>query len=588
MKKMISLLLVTVLGLSCLIPALAENETREPVLSETTAAAQTSAAPPATQPAGTPVTEWTTAAVDEKEPTTAAPAPAAGEETTAAESAAPEQTVSKALKNQYNAWKFFREFLDERGSYNKAFRRLYADDPDLTVVDHLVFLKVQGDRSIEPHYALVDYFDTDEAEAAATTLHIPAKVNGLPVWIVMYRWSDWADGIVGSGYSNNTVTEVILDEGVAVAAYAFKNFTALKTVKIPSTAKDIGYSAFEDCKNLKKIVGAEHVAEVHSSAFSGCKKLASFPHMETLKTIEGNAFSGCAFKKLTLSGNALLSVGDEDNYSAWRAFADNKKLTSVAFLDGSKKKNLVIGFSTFWGCTALKTVIFPKKCKEIVIEDNAFYGCTSLKWWPVNPEKITEIWRFAFAGCTSLEHVMLPAGIKVVSEDAFKDCKNLKSLDLRSENIDLLSRRCDSGTSYQTDDYNGVSTNFVKFLPKTCTVYVANKDMKVTVKAHGCKGKVQIKVPVGMPKNIRAEKKGKNYTLKWSKVKNADGYRVYFYPYSGKRTYKNVRGGATALTLKNFSPDKYHSVAVKAFRVVDGDVSWGTPLFGAPGAMEKK
>ena len=181
MKKMISLLLVTVLGLSCLIPALAENETREPVLSETTAAAQTSAAPPATQPAGTPVTEWTTAAVDEKEPTTAAPAPAAGEETTAAESAAPEQTVSKALKNQYNAWKFFREFLDERGSYNKAFRRLYADDPDLTVVDHLVFLKVQGDRSIEPHYALVDYFDTDEAEAAATTLHIPAKVNGLPV-----------------------------------------------------------------------------------------------------------------------------------------------------------------------------------------------------------------------------------------------------------------------------------------------------------------------------------------------------------------------------------------------------------------------
>lgn len=489
------------------------------------------------------------------------------------------------LQSQYAEWKSDR---GENARYHRAYRQFYATDPDLTIVGHMVFQKHEKKRWSEAYYALLDYFDTDEAEALAWTMRIPSEVNGLPVSLRIYGDDDYADGFFYNGYNNDTVRKIILDEGFTyVDSFAFTNFTSLWSVRIPKTVTTVGYGAFRGCRNLSRITGGEGITTVLGLAFSGCEKLASFPHMETLKTIEGDAFSGCGFKKLTLSGNAWLSCGDEDNYSAWRAFADNKKLTSVVFLDGSKKKNLVIGFSTFWGCTALKTVVFPKKCKEIVIEDNAFYGCTSLKW-PGNPEKITEIWRFAFAGCTSLEHVMLPAGIKVVSEDAFKDCKNLKSLDLRSENIDLLSRRCDSGTSYQTDDYNGVSTNFVKFLPKTCTVYVANKDMKVTVKAHGCKGKVQIKVPVGMPKNIRAEKKGKNYTLKWSKVKNADGYRVYFYPYTGKRTYKNVRGGAAALTLKNFSPEKYHSVAVKAFRVVDGDVSWGTPLFGAPGAMEKK
>ena len=540
MKKLITLLLALLLCLSCLVPAFAED-----------------AAKPETQAAF-------------------------AEEGTAGSSretaVGPKDTKTAALKRQYEEWKFNREFFDDRYGYNKDFRQFYAEDPALTVVDHMVFLKVEATRWTEAHYALIDYFDTDEAEAAATTLRIPAKVNDLPVWIVMYDWSDWADGIYGTGYSNDTVTKVILEEGVGAAAYAFKNFTALKTVKIPSTATSIGYSAFEGCKNLKKIVGAENVTEVHSAAFCGCEKLAFFPHMETLKVIEGDAFSGCAFKSLTLAGSGWLSGGDEDNYSAQNAFANNKKLKSVTFLDGSKKKPLYIGFGAFCGCTALKTVTLPKKCKEIVIEDMAFKGCTALKTLR-NTDRVTALWRFAFENCAALETFTLPAGVKTVAVDAFKGCKGLRTFHLLSDDIDLFSKRFSSGTRYQNDPSDEVSTNFIETLPKTCTVYVPTKEMKQTVLLHGCKGPVKVNVPVAAPKTFTATKQGSKVAFQWSKIKNADGYRLYVYNARTKAFEKlaTLQAPKTSVTLKTAGK----TFAVRAFRIINGDVSWSKAVKSA-------
>ncbi|MBQ7597647.1 MAG: leucine-rich repeat domain-containing protein [Clostridia bacterium] len=583
MKKLISLLLALLVCAACLLPTFAE--TTETETEATTAAenAETSAPAP-TEPDTAAASDWTTTAIDAESPapTNEVTRPAAGETETT--TAAPDETQAttvqpteedgdSSLRESYETWKGDR---GDNARYHRAYRKFYATDPDLTIVDHMVFKKHEKTKWNEAYYALLDYFDTDEAEATTVKLRIPSKVNGLPVSLRLYGDDDYVDGYFYNGYSNDTVRLVVLEEGfTGVASYAFTNFTALLKVKIPKTVTVIGYGAFCGCKWLQKIVGGENIAEVRSFAFDGCARLASFPHMETLRLIEGNAFSGCAFKKLNLSGDLRLSIGDEDNYSAWNAFADCKNLKAVTFLDGSGKKGLLIGMGSFRGCTSLKTVTLPKKCPDIQMEDNAFYGCTSLQTLK-NLDKLTEIGRFTFANCTSLTSVTLPAGIKFVAEDAFKGCKGLKTLDLRSKNIDLFSQQYNSGWSYQLDDYNGVSTNFIKFLPKKCTVYVVNKDMKLAVKAHGCRGTVKIRVAVGAPKTFKAAKQGSAVRLQWSKVKNADGYRLYVYNTKTKtfEKLKTVKAPILSATVKTDGK----TFAVRAFRKVDGDVSWGAAV----------
>ena len=559
MKKLISFLLAILICLGCLVPAFAE-ETADPT--ETTEAAQTTSA-------------------DEEE--TAAPTadtsgdpmgPEAASEPEFEEDYYYSEAYYTSLESQYIRWKGDR---GDNARYHRAYRQFYATDPDLTIVDHMVFKKHEKTRWSEAYYALLDYFDTDEAEALAWTLKIPSEVNGLPVSLRLYGDDDYADGFFYNCYSNDTVHEIILDEGfTGVASYAFTNFTALWTVKLPTTVTTVGYGAFQGCKNLRKIVGGENITTVRGLAFDGCAWLSSFPHMETLKVIEGNAFSGCAFKKLTLSGNVSLSGGDEDNYSAWSAFEGCRNLQKVTFLDGSKKKPLWIGHSTFKNCTALKTVVFPKKCSFVDIFDLAFSGCTALETVK-NTDKLTGISRFGFENCISLKSIVLPAGIKSVSEDAFKGCKNLKAVELKSADIDLFGRKISSGWIYGADTRGEVSGNFVQLLPKTCTVYVVNKNMKTTVKNHGFKGKVQIKVDVKAPKTLKetkhmSTKQENSVRLQWSAVKNADGYRVYAVnAKTGKLTaLKTVKAPTTCVTLKTTGK----TFAVKAFRKIDGDVSW--------------
>ena len=542
MNKLISFFLAALLCLGCLVPAFAE----ETVESEITTAAEEETTAAATD------TSWDPQVPSHDDPDFL-------------------EDEYNSLQSQYVRWKSDR---GENARYHRAYRQFYATDPDLTIISHMVFKKHEKTRWSEAYYALLDYFDTDEAEALAWTLRIPSKVNGLPVVLRLAGDDEYVDGCFYNGYSNDTVRKIILDEGFTyVDSFAFTNFTSLWSVRIPNSVTTVGYGAFQGCRNLRRITGGENITTVRGLAFDGCSWLASFPHMETLKTIEGNAFSGCAFKKLTLSGNVLLSVGDEDNYSAWSAFEGCRNLQKVTFLDASRKKPLCIDHSTFKDCTALKTVILPKKCSYVSIYDKAFSGCTALKTIK-NTDKLTGISRYGFENCISLKSIVLPAGIKSVSEDAFKGCKALNTVELKSADIDLFGKKVESGWWYETDKHGWVTSNFVQFLPKTCTVYVVNKNMKTTVKNHGCKGTVKIKVDVKAPKTLKATKQGSAVTLKWSKVKDADGYRLYAVnAKTGKLTkLKTVKAAVTSLTLKTGEK----TFAVRAFKKIDGDVSWST------------
>ena len=455
MKKLLAFLLAALLCLSCLVPAFAE----------------------------------------EPEPTTAAP------DATQATTEPPEETTeAPALPEAYLKWAHGGPY-DDRGAFDRSFRQYYAADLDVEIINNMVFLKgtVNQYPSKETGYRLIDFFATDELERTVKTLRIPAEVNGLRVMILPVCQTDPPIDDPDAAVSNDSVTKVILDEGFTeVPRFAFRNFTALKTVRLPASVLCIERSAFENCKKLSKLLGGG-VVQVETAAFKNCKKLASFPKMENIVGIQGNAFYGCGFETLTLNGTGHMvgASGDFDYYAMSDAFANCKKLKSVTFLPSGKYPRLWIGAGAFRGCSALESVTFPKKTNGIHILRRAFQDCTKLKTLK-NVGKLKTISNNAFARCTSLERFVLPEGIEMVAERPFKGCKNLKTLDIRSADIDLFGRGYGLYGNYYWGSTTGASeevssANFVKYLPKGCTVFVPTIEMQQIAQIHGCKNTIKVK-----------------------------------------------------------------------------------------------
>ena len=316
--------------------------------------------------------------------------------------------------------------------------------------------------------------------------------------------------------------------------------------------------------------GCEGLETVMSGAFAGCERLYAFENMDKLRSFEGAAFANTGFKTLTLAANVCLGGGDEDYYEVWRVFDGCKKLKKVTFLPGDEKSVVEIGNEAFRNCTALKTVVLPKQCGRITIGDYAFQNCAALQSIQ-NTDRLTTIERRVFEGCSSFQSLILPAGLQNGAYDTFRGC-SLKKLYIRSKDTKLFDGSYEAYWLYGEDISSFIDENFLKELPKTCTVYVVSKDMKYAVKSHGFKGTVKIQVPVSAPKTVKATKQNGKVTISWTKVRLCDGYRVWAYDAkSGKYTkLATVKAGVTSVTVKSNAKQ----FAVRAYINEGGDVSW--------------
>ena len=138
-------------------------------------------------------------------------------------------------------------------------------------------------------------------------------------------------------------------------------------------------------------------------------------------------------------------------------FSECTELTEVEL-----PENLTaIADHAFYGCTGLTQVRFPARLR--VLAPDAFCGCSRLENFEVSPENrnlsavdglllsgdqtelircppgrtgvcevpgtVTVIQRFAFYGCTKLTGVQLPAGLRKIGEEAFRE-SGLRSVEL--------------------------------------------------------------------------------------------------------------------------------------------------------------
>ena len=218
--------------------------------------------------------------------------------------------------------------------------------------------------------------------------------------------------------------DVVIPEGVVYIGdvfseakyYGFELPHPLTSITIPKSMTEISHGAFTYCLSLKKVVLPDTLTKIGDYAFSDCAELTELTIPDGVTKIGERAFAGCKKLNITLPSK-LESIED----AAFRDCA----ITSIIIPKGVTK----VGKDAFLRCNKIKSAgpagggydyEFPWTEE---IPDNAFAGMRKLKK-VVLPATIKKVGNNAFKDCKELNDLTMPARIKV-SKTAFKGCDKL-------------------------------------------------------------------------------------------------------------------------------------------------------------------
>ena len=206
---------------------------------------------------------------------------------------------------------------------------------------------------------------------------------------------------------------------------AFSDCTALTSIEIPASVETIGNTAFSDCSSLATVTfeKGSRLKTIGNNAYYRCTSLTSIEIPASVETIEKKAFMHCSslatvtFEK----GSQLKTIGGGYSNSSdyYGAFSDCP-ITSIEIPASVE----TIEAAAFKGCLALAKITFEKGINLKKISggysenrntDGYFYG------------------HGAFAKCTALTSIEIPASVEVIEPEAFWGCSALITVSFEHE-----------------------------------------------------------------------------------------------------------------------------------------------------------
>ena len=304
---------------------------------------------------------------------------------------------------------------------------------------------------------------------------------------------------------------------------AFNKCSALKTVTLPDNLEDLGATAFMGCTSLEEVIFPETcnvrslkplkgaassgsadlggaLSYQYKGYFNGCTSLETLVLPKSLRKIEQYALYGGQFRRIifpagliTIDPQALffncsrleeVTLPSLITEYAPYMFAGCKSLTKINTnatitkypdhcFDGANPaffkldKGIEYGAYVFANMN-LESLEFPEGFT--VIPDGMFSGWKNLK--NLNLEGIEEIGTKAFDGCESITKIVFPESVKTVLTKAF-NCKNLESVEIRSERIEFGVRR-----ERWREEYNQTYSSIVDY--NSISVLIGSNVLSVT------------------------------------------------------------------------------------------------------------
>ena len=284
-----------------------------------------------------------------------------------------------------------------------------------------------------------------------------------------------------------TLESVNMPSVTTIGFGAFASCYALESVNMPSVTT-IGEYAFDSCDALESIDIPASVTEIGSGAFLGIDYFYLFCHWQEPLELEDSPFDiRYDAKGNYIGGQLYVPVGTTSAYKAaypWKYFrtiyeknefevnglcynivSEKDKTVEVTYYyDGQSQQYNIspggesifntdrytgykgdqnipekvsyegtaytvvsIGNHAFANCSGLKSLTIP--ASVTTIGQGAFYNCNSLT--SVDMPSVTEIGDNAFYDCSSLASVDMPS-VTEIGDNAFYDCSSLASVDMPS------------------------------------------------------------------------------------------------------------------------------------------------------------
>lgn len=267
--------------------------------------------------------------------------------------------------------------------------------------------------------------------------------------------------IYQAGLSTSTITVHVPKKGTlqAVLKEMELNIEAIGSLKITGELNDEDFISIRLMTNLKNLdISEVNITALPTRAFHASENVENLILPNTLTTIGSKMFAEstlkfviipvgvttieqAAFEKCTALTSieipaSVETIGDS-------AFMGCSKLATVTFEKGSQLKTIGgrYGSGAFANCTALTAIEIPASVETI--EATAFYGCSSLA--TVTFEKGSQLKTIgggyyysayeksyyshgAFSDCIALASIEIPASVETIEAAAFAFCSSLKTV----------------------------------------------------------------------------------------------------------------------------------------------------------------
>lgn len=301
-------------------------------------------------------------------------------------------------------------------------------------------LTEDGVLTITGEGPMPDYRDGGTSETPPWYPHVN-RISSLTIGEGVTRIGDYAFMLC------SFVTKVVIPESVtSMGDWAFWHCQSLKRITFPDRMVRFGEWAFYENESLQSVCIPEGVTTIPSSAFARCHNLTCVIMPGSLQTICGGAFSQC--HKLT-----DVTIPDGVTVIETGAFPSCSKLATVTFEKGSQLKTIGGGYSNssdYYGAFSdcpITSIEIPASVETI--EAAAFKGCLALAKITfekgINLKKIsggysenrnTDGYFYghgAFAKCTALTSIEIPASVEVIEPEAFWGCSALITVSFEHE-----------------------------------------------------------------------------------------------------------------------------------------------------------
>ena len=259
------------------------------------------------------------------------------------------------------------------------------------------------------------------------TVSIPASVTSVgsdafenTPWL-----GDQPDGVVYVGkvaykWKGDATIATIADGTISISPRAFSS-AQITSVSIPASVTSIGVGAFQSCQDLTSVIIPASVTSIGNFAFQSCTNLESVYVLPTTPpTIGSDPFNACNALTAIVVPAAAYETYYYDNVKGWNSYQSKLKETSGNCGTTDHESDVVWRYDN--GILTISGTGQMMYYGSALGGDNKYHSTAPWSYLDSEIQKVivedgvTYIGSYAFAYCTALTSVSLPASVTALGD----------------------------------------------------------------------------------------------------------------------------------------------------------------------------